>query len=209
MKIIKFDHVTYIGRRGTEEDIFLSLNESHTLQWFEKNRNNIKSKESFFCSEQKDHDLYYWKPVKSELPVESVFYNTVENSNNPLKIIGRTIYGKYRASDVVISILEAIGAKDIRLENQIISCSIHGVFDRESVILCLVQSKETFDECLDSEGYGCLTLMMNSIETVDIKDVQMTEPELFFVNGRNLKISFIESKEINTIFELITLEDKG
>lgn len=209
MKIIKFDHITYVAARDHKDDVFLRLKGGHELEWYEEERENISGKSRFFQETHKTHDLYFWKPIKEELPIEAVFYDSTTSENKePITMSGRTLYGRYSDATASAEALEIIGAKGIVHNDNKISCTLKGVLDKEDVSLVLSEGRNEQQVYLDANGLGCITLIVNEIEPRADQILSVTPPENFSVNGRMLQISFAECSAINCIFELITLKGR-
>lgn len=201
--LIKFDHLTYVTNKRDYANVHDWLNgHGYQLVFAEKNLVNITPKKPFMRYPTATHDLYYYESNVG-VPIEVVSYNKVFRCTNHF------IYDFERKDlkvpvtdpDLVMKCLKILGAKLIDDER----VSLSGLLDRKQIVATIVPKQET-DIYLDSEGFRCPTLIVDSYEKIR-NDICLSGGECssvadLKVNGRNLRIFFVIMG--GAIFELIS-----
>ena len=201
--IIKFDHLTYVTDEGHYDFVHNRMGQNgYSLKFKEINLRNIQPKIPFLLLENTHHSMYYYEADRG-LPIEIVVYNrlrpgfpTVDYTYN-----NRDFTLKTQNNSKLCALLKALG---VQMNNDS-SCRLNGLFDK-APINAVLQVETTVEPVLDTEGFCCPTLLVDSYERVkngiESGGGFCTEMEELNVNGRQLKVFFAIAG--STIIELIS-----
>lgn len=200
--VLKFDHVSLISSREATETIIDNFRSEHKFQEF--NLMNVQIKKMFMKKWQHNHDLIFFDATEDRLPIEVILYDTVTDKTN-VTIDKYTIYGEYSNREIAIFFLNSIFSNKVKFENDIITCNVRGVLDKQDINLVLSPSNNV-EVFLDSAGYGAVTVFVNNCSVENSPNILVTEFEKTIVNHKVLQICFAKCDAINIIFELIKME---
>jgi len=129
----------------------------------------------------------------------------VEINEEKIKII---------SSDMAASqyCMDFLSAKLVTKTQYCCEYNLRGILDKTDKILRIEKEDHMPNDLyLDTKGYGCITLYVNSFNNFHNgltfgEGWQITMPQKFVVNNKELEIVFVKFKSINCFFELISLK---
>lgn len=201
--IIKFDHITYV----TDEEQYASVHNKmelngYKLKFKEINLRNIQPKMTFLLSENANHSMYYYE-AEIGLPIEVIVYKKLREGFPTIDYSFKeaAFSLKTNSVDVTAALLRSLGAQ----MSDDTSWKLSGFFDKTPIYSFLKEENKILP-FLDTEGFCCPTLLVDSYERVK-KVIEedggtCTKMEELSVNGRVLKVFFAIAG--NTIIELIS-----
>jgi hypothetical protein len=201
--LIKFDHLTYVVSKQDYAKAHGMLNgKGYKLMFAEKDLVNISPKKPFLRYPTATHDLYYYESTAG-VPIEVVSYDRVYHSQSSIIYNFEENELIIPATDInlVMGCLNSIGAKQLDDER----VSLSGLLDRKIIVATIVPKHET-DVYLDSEGFRCPTVIVDSYEKIHnavcLSGGECSSVEGLKVNGRNLRIFFVSVGGV--VLELIS-----
>lgn len=208
--IIKFDHLTYVDVR---DNFHLDDNYSADILFKEMELINPHGKKKFMTYPHHDSTVIY---VQKQRPIEYVLYDSVAGKS-PLIVEGNIISSKVKKETVgIVSdfFTECIRAKMLHQSKEAQIYNLRGVFDNYDTLLRLEiveDVSENYRVWLDWSGWQCPCMMVDNIESIITVMKKCTgidySLDVLKVNGRNLKICFIQIDGLEVILELIAPGD--
>lgn len=198
--IMKLDHITYVAARA-DKDRILTQDGKKNWKFCETEKQNLASKQKYLSCRQTTHDLYFFE---GDIPVEVIFYDEVADGTG-MEVRGNVIYGKGSDLQAAKICLEKMGLP-VELGEHELQCNLKGRLGRKDCFLKIGYSEQQEPAYLDRAGYGCITLLLDSVDRLYEKrdcDFEVTEPEELEINHQLLKISFVKCKGTDLIFEFI------
>lgn len=202
--VLKFDHISLIANRESKDSIMDNFKSTYKFQ--ELNLMNVQIKKLFMKEWQNTHDLIFFDATEDQLPIEVILYDSVLDKTN-VTINQNTIYGSYSNCKTAVNFLKCIFGNKVKFENNIITCNMRGVLDKQDIHLVLSPSNDV-EVFLDSAGYGAVTVFVNNCAFENSPSTLVTDFETTIVNQKALQICFAKCDAINIIFELIKMERK-
>ena len=203
--IIRFDHVTYVEDRSRKEDLLIRKKiNGWKIYFFEEALKNIPTKKKLMKFPDETHDIYFMKK-ENNINTEVIFYNRV-NVFDQIKVQDNIIYAGSNNLEETEQVIKKLGGKGER-SGDTFRGNLKGILDKKDYII-IFQKKKNTEAWLDNQGYGCITLLVDSIEKVGARfktDFFYSVEEELKVNSQFLNIAFVKSKSTDLIFELISV----
>ncbi len=196
--VIKFDHISYVLDKRKKQDVLNSLGEP---VFSEIDLENISIKKQLMHSFFDSHDLYFFE---GDYPTEYIFYDEV-NGVSTIQKEDNVIYGSYSDIEQAKAFLTALFGKKVSEDGELLKCNMKGVLDSRDYPLVLEYSDNLAEPYLDDEGYGIVTVLVNSEPKSFPDGCIYTQKEALVVNGKQLEICFAKSLYTNIIFEIIKI----
>lgn len=204
--IIRFDHITYVEDRNRKEELLMwKKSNGWEMHFFEDSLQNIPTKKKLMKFPDETHDIYFMKK-ENNINTEVIFYNRVSVFDQ-IKVQNNIIHAGSNNLEETERIIKKLGGKGER-RGDTFQANLKGILDKKDYII-IFQKKENAEAWLDNQGYGCITLLIDSIEKVGARfktDFFYSEEEELKVNSQSLNIAFVKSKSTDLIFELISVK---
>lgn len=204
--IIKFDHITYVLDRKDKGELKRWKKNGWAIRFAEEQLKNLSTKKTLMYHKTDTHDLYFMeKPY--HMNTELIFYDRV-NEENGIFIQNQIIYATCTDLKIVEEAVRKVGIRNIeKVSDQEIICNLKGIFDKKDYFVVFRREEILGEVVLDNMGYGCVTLLVDSINKLIGK---FSEDEIFYsknetltVDSRVLNVAFLKIKGCNLIFEFI------
>lgn len=205
--IVRFDHITYVDERCKKIYLHKWEDNGWEVQFSEEKLKNIETKKKLMKYPEDDHDLYFMKK-QGNINTELIFYERV-NLPTQISVQGRKVFAGCRSLVEIEKVIIKLGGKGQRTGDTFIA-NLKGIFDKEDYLI-MFEERPCTEPCLDDSGYGCVTLLVDSIEKISKK---FDEEEFFCsseeleVNSQFLNIAFVKPKCAELIFELISVRKR-
>ncbi len=204
MRIIRFDHISYIAANKEKENILSSFAE-RKLKFVEVKIENLNSKQMLMRKkDQKKHDLYFFEG--GGMDVEVIFYDDVSGKSD-IRLDTDTIYAECMDLERTASYFQKIGIAAEKRFRQGMVYNLKGWLGKKDTWL-EIQKQTKFQEVfLDDEGYGCVALLVDSLSDLrNLSDERnlVTRVEPINIYQRHLDVCFWKNMDLNIIFEFIT-----
>lgn len=177
------------------------------IDFFEEDLKNIPTKKKLMKFPEETHDIYFFRK-ENNINTEVIFYNRV-NVSGQIKIQDNIIYAGSNNLEETEQVIKKIGGTG-EMSGNIFRGGVKGILDKKDYII-IFEKKRNTEAWLDNRGYGCITLLVDSIEKVGARfkeDFYYSEKEKLKVNSRFLNIAFVKSKSTDLIFELISAKNQ-
>ncbi len=204
MRIIKFDHISYIAASENKEKILKKFT-GRKLKFSELGIANLESKNLLMCrKDQKVHDMLFFEG--EGINIEVILYDKISRRSQ-VQLGVDTIYAECTNIGKIATCFNEIGITDGRRTKKGIIFNLKGWLDKKDIYLEINEQAKSMDTYLDYEGYGCVTLLVDSLSGLNvISDAEnlVTQAESINVNQRSLDVCFWKNTGLNIIFEFIT-----
>lgn len=208
MRIIRFDHISYIAANKDKEKVFMRFADHFAdkkLKFSEIGIENLDSKKLLMCrKDQKTHDLYFFEG--GGLDIEVILYNEISGKSK-VRLGSDTIYASCMNLEAIAACFQKIGIAEEKRRGQEIVYNLKGWLGKQNIYLEIQEHVKSREAYLDDEGFGCVTLLVDSLsgleEISDSKNL-VTKAERITINKRQLDVCFWKNTELNIIFEFIT-----
>lgn len=204
MRIIKFDHISYISASENKEKVLKKF-AGRKLKFSEIGIQNPDNKKLFmYRKDQKVHDMFFFEG--QGINTEVILYDKI-SGRSQVQLGVDTIYATCADIGTITTIFHKIGITDGRQTEKGIIYNLKGWLDKKDTYLEINEQEKSMDTYLDYEGYGCVTLLVDSLSGLNVisdSENLVTQAESMNVNRRPLDVCFWKNTGLNIIFEFIT-----
>lgn len=204
MRIIKFDHISYVAENKDKENILKSF-AGRKLKFSETGVENQNSKKLLMRrKDQKYHNLYFFEG--GGMDIEVILYDNI-GGKSKVELKTDAICAKCVDLERIANCFRKIGMPEGEWREQTLVYNFKGLLGKQDIYLEIREQDKSQEIYLDDEGYGCVALLVDSLSGLEkISDSQnmITEVERMRINQRLLDICFWKNTELNIIFEFIT-----
>lgn len=203
MIFFKLDHISYVMQKDKVDKILVK-----DIVFSEKELHNPIGKKIFMKKDNGFADLYFNRGVPN---IEYIVYEQVDIKSS-LSWDGQIFYGAFSSYDKAIRQLNCIGltVEDNINRNNIIVKN-KGLLDVQPFVMHLEYNDNVNDIVyLDAEGWNCPCFVIDSVsrmvESLDTDLFDLAGVDKITINGKQMEVTFIKAKNINIIFEFISME---
>lgn len=202
--IVKIDHMTYVTERKKMDDAIKRFEkDGYICKFVEKGLVNISNKQALLKNKQPTHDLCFMER-EDDIPIEVIGYDKVNinKSNEYVKDLFKIEVGE---NEGFLEVFRALNADKIG-KNLFL---LRGKLDKRGIrINCCKGDFEDNEIYLDDKGFGCITLLVDSIKKTEKEmkkyNLKCSEVSELEVNNKRLYIFFVTTeRKTDIIIEFI------